>query len=144
METKDNSEEEWTEVDLSELLVQPSSEGDPTSLKTSLARAISKAIGRTKMLQEFDEVRSFLKTQKSQKQKVNKDKVEKHEQLLTQLQTQTLVKKRELKELVQAYESQFYEKHQRLPTSSDSEDFAKKLKDLKYIKWLLTQWNIKI
>lgn len=66
---KDDGEEEQTEVDLSEVLVEPCSEGEPARLKTSLARAISKAIGRTKMVEEFDEVRSFLKTQKTQKQK---------------------------------------------------------------------------
>lgn len=142
--TEDDGEVQQTEVDLSEVLVQPSPGGDPTELKTSLARAISKAIGRTKMLEEFDEARSSLKAQKSQKQKLNSDKVEKHEQLLIQLQTYTLARKQELKELVRAFEAQFYEKHKRIPRSSDDEDFAKKLKDLNYVKWLLTQWNIQI
>jgi len=40
--TEDDGEVQQTEV---EVLVQPSPGGDPTNLKTSLARAISKTIG---------------------------------------------------------------------------------------------------
>ena len=41
---EDDGEVQQTEV---EVLVQPSPGGDPTELKTSLARAISMTIGRT-------------------------------------------------------------------------------------------------
>ena len=43
---EDDGEVQQTEV---EVLVQPSPGGNPTELKTSLARAISKTIGRTNM-----------------------------------------------------------------------------------------------
>lgn len=115
-----------------------------TELTTSLARAISKAIGNSTELEQFDKVSSILKLQKKQGHKLNEQDHTVHEDLLTQLKVQVLHKKEELKHSVNVYETQFYNNHKQLPQPNEDETFAKLLKHLRYTKWLLAQWHIQL
>ena len=109
----ENEDEGETHIDPSNLAICDTLQLTSTSveLTTSLARAISKAIGLSNELEQFDRMRSTLKAHKKKGRKLNEQECEVHEELHTQLQAQVLNKK-ELKCSVKAYEAQFYDKSQ--------------------------------
>ena len=113
-------------------------------LTTSLARAISKAIGHCNELQQFDRICSTFKAHKKQGHKLNEQECQVHEELLTQLQAQVLDKKEELKCSVKAYEAQFYGNHKRLPNPAKDKNIGKLLNKLRFTKCLLAQWHIQL
>ena len=134
-QTTENEDEGETHIDPSNLAIRDalqltSTRLEPTftsvELTTSLARAISKAIGHSNELQQLDRIRSSLKAHKKQGHKLNEQECQVHEELLTQLQAQVLNKK-ELECSVKAYEAQFYDNHKRLPNPTKDENIAKLL-----------------
>ena len=52
--------------------------------------------------------------------------------------------KGELKESIKSHELKFQREHSKLPGQQEDESFAKLYKKLKYVKWLLTSWDIRL
>ena len=115
---------------------------DNDKLKTKLATAIAKVVGISDDLKRFDNVRADLKAQKHAKEPLPTHKKEEHDHLIAVLQSQILHAKRELKANVRKYELEYHKKKGHLPKPTLDQDYKSLLKDLKYVKWLLSMWNV--
>jgi len=114
----------------------------PTEFSTKFATAIAKAIGPSTDIKIYDTKRAALKTLKSQGKQLSKQEVESHDRLSALLQTQVLRKRSELKGSIKEFELEFYQQNHKLPKPCDKEHYNNLLKKLKYVKWLLSMWNI--
>ena len=63
---------------------------------------------------------------------------------MANLQLKVFRKKNELKESIKSQELKFQHEHSKLPSELEDEHFAKLYKELKYVKWLLTSWDIRL
>ena len=113
-------------------------------LKTKMAIAISKAVGIDDTVKRFDEIRVKLKSQKLKGVRLTREQVQEHHQLMATIQLNVIRKKSELKESIKSHELKFQREHSRLPGQHEDESFAKLYKKLKYVKWLLTSWDIRL
>ena len=52
--------------------------------------------------------------------------------------------KSELKDKVRKYELEYHKKKGHLPTPTLNQHYKSLLKDLKYMKWLLSVWNVSL
>ena len=109
-----------------------------------MATAISKAIGTDETVRRLDEIRATLKSLKLKRVRLTKQQIEDHDQLMASIQSKVLRRKSELKESIKDCELKFQQQHSKLPSQHEDEHFAKLYKDLRYIKWLLTTWDVQL
>ena len=134
-------------VNLDSLLqehVGSSEASDDDKLKTKLATAIAKIIGTSDELKRFDNVRADLKAHKHAKEPLPTHKKEEHDRLIALLQSQILHTKGELKDKVKKYELEYHKKKGHLPKPTLDQHYKSLLKALKYVKWLLSIWNVSL
>jgi hypothetical protein len=132
-------------VSLDSLLQEPvglSESSDNDKLNTKLATAIAKVVGISDDLKKFDYLRAELKAHKHAKEPLPTHKKEEHDRLVAVLQSQILHTKRELKDKVTKYELDYHKKKGHLPKPTLDQHYKSLLKDLKYVKWLLSMWNV--
>ena len=116
--------------------------GNP-SLKTKLGKAVETVLGCTKEVEQFDKLRSRLKSNKQ-----NSFLYEKYMNELANIQTKVLNKHNSLKIELKDWEKLYFiENNFKSPTVSDvmgSSKGSKILKTMQYTKALLKEWKIKL
>ena len=108
-------------------------------LKTKMAIAVLKIVGMSQELVDYDNMRATLK---DKSQRTNKAVIMEHNRVQTYLKTQVLKESTDIKEKMFNFEKHFYAKNKRLPKVTDDEDYSMMTKKLKFIKHLLSEWNI--
>ena len=114
---------------------------DIPQLKTKLAKSLHKAIGMTKELQEFDNIRHKLKALQHDNKPVPQSQVIKHEHQKQTLHRNLEGHTNELKLQLTSYEREHFITRNSLPKTDTDRNYHQLLKKRKYAKWLLSIWE---
>lgn len=111
-----------------------------TQYKSKAATQLVKAMGKTQLLQDFDDLRSRLKNKKTTNEKITTSEREQYNTILAKLHTQLLSKKYKLKEEIKKIETETYFTQGNLPNTSSNTSLQTMHQDLHNVKKTITLW----
>ena len=111
-----------------------------TCFKTKHAACVSKVLGSTDKVVEFDILRYQLKSTK----KPSKALTQAHNKLLAELQSLIQVHKTSTEQELKQVEAAYFKQHATIPTCNSCPEHAQLMKRYKLINKLLATWNIQL